>query len=94
MLVISVAWLRFRVDGRIGGEGRDLVMSPEQFQTDSIMALALSEACAILGLLLFFLGAPLKELAFFAAGTLLVDFAFILPRGLQFWSAYERNANH
>ena len=92
MLVISVAWIRFRVDGKIGGEGRDLAMSPEQFQTDSLVALALSEACAILGLLLFFLGAPLRELAMFAAGTLLVDFAFILPRGLQFWAAHDKRS--
>lgn len=89
-LVFSVVWLRVRVDGKIGGEGRPVTLSAGEFQSHSIVALALSEACAIFGLVLFFLGAPITEFAIFAAGTLLVDFAFILPRGLQFWSAYGR----
>ncbi|RYX86269.1 hypothetical protein EON83_03330 [bacterium] len=93
MLIASVAWLRFKVDGKIGGEGRPVTITPPEFQSDSIVALALSEACAIFGLMLFFLGAPLQEFAFFAAGTLLVDFAFILPRGLQFWSAMDGRGN-
>lgn len=83
-LIASVAWLRFRVDGKIGEDGRDLSLSAEQFQTDSIVALALSEACTIFGLTLFFIGIPLHEFAFFALGTLFVNFAFILPRGLMF----------
>ncbi len=92
-LVAAVAWLRFRVDGKIGGEGREVVLSAAEFQTDSIVALALSESCAILGLLLFFLGAPLKEFALFALGTLIVDFAFILPRGLQFWATRDNRGS-
>jgi len=91
MLVASVAWLRFRVDGKMGGEGRELMLSPDQFQTDSIVSLALSEACAIYGLLLFFLGAPLREFALFGLGTPMVNFFFILPRGLAFWSAWEKS---
>ena len=92
-LVVSVGWLRFNIDGKIGDGSRDLALSPGQFQTNSIVALALSEACCIFGLLLFFIGAPIKEFAIFALGTLFIDFAFILPRGLQFWSAYERTGS-
>ncbi len=92
MLGASVAWLRFRVDGKIGEDGRELLLTPGQFQTDSIVSLALSEACTIYGLLLFFLGAPLREYALFGLGTLLVNFAFILPRGLAFWAAWEKQA--
>ena len=92
-LVASVGWLRFTIDGKIGDGGRDLALSPGQFQTKSIVALALSEACCIFGLLLFFMGAPMKEFAIFALGTLFIDLAFILPRGLQFWAAYEKNSH-
>lgn len=92
MLITSVAWFRFRVDGKIGEEGRAVILSPQQLQSDSIVALALSEACVLLGLILFFMGAPLKELLLCAAGTLIVDFAFILPRGLQFWAANDKQS--
>ncbi len=88
-LVAALAWLRFRVDGKIGGEGRPVALSPIQFQTDSIVALALSQACSVYGLALFFLGAPISEFAVFAFGTLFVNFAFILPRGIQFWSTQK-----
>lgn len=90
VLLVSVAWMRFRVDSKIGGEGRAVMLTPKQFQADSIVALALSEACSVFGLTLFFLGAPLKEFALFALGTLVVNFAFILPRGLQFWATHDR----
>ncbi len=88
-LMAAVAWLRFRVDGQIGGEGRPVTMSPAQFQTGTIIALALSEACAIFGLVLFFLGAPLGEFALFALGSVFVDLAFVLPRGIQFWATQK-----
>lgn len=90
MLFAAVAYIRFRVDGKIGEEGRPILLTPEQFQTQSIVAFSLSEACATFGLLLFFLGAPLQQLAYFALGTLFVNFAFILPRGLKFWRSYEK----
>lgn len=93
MLVASIAYLRFQVDGKIGGEGRPLTLSPTEFQTLSIIALALSEACSIFGLFLFFIGAPLQQLAYFVLATLFVNFAFVLPRGLRFWDAYARSIN-
>lgn len=89
-LVASAGWLHFSTYGKIGGEGRKVELSPSEFQTNSIVALALAEACVILGLALFFLGAPLRELLIFGAGTLLVDLLVILPRGLAFWSYWER----
>lgn len=88
-LVASVTWLHFSIDGKIGGEGRPASLSPAEFQSHSIVALALAEACSIFGLVLFFLGAPIQEFGYFAAGTLFIDFAFILPRGLQFWSTQK-----
>ena len=89
----SVAWLRFRVDGKIGEEGRELISAPPQFLTDSIVAFSLSNYCALLGLTLFFMGAPAQEFLFFAVGTLVVDFAFILPRGLKFWATYNKRGD-
>ncbi|PQV63982.1 hypothetical protein B1R32_1074 [Abditibacterium utsteinense] len=88
-LVVSLAWMRLRIDGKIGGEGRPVALSPQEFQTESIIALALAEGCSIFGLQLFFMGAPMSEFAVFGFGTLFVDFAFILPRGIQFWSTQK-----
>ena len=92
-LIGAVVWLRFRVDGKIGEDGRELILASPQFLTDSIVAFSLSNYCALLGLALFFMGAPAQEFLFFAVGTLGVDFAFILPRGLQFWASCDKRSN-
>lgn len=81
-LLSSVIWLLLGV----GGAKRAARLTPVQFQTRTLIALALSEVCALLGLLLFFLGASFGEFAQFAFGTWLVDFAFILPCGIAFWA--------
>lgn len=99
MLGASVVFMQISMAGKIG-DSRVLaqlttpvpLMEPAQFQTFSIIALALSEACTIIGLLLFFLGGKAEHFAFFAAGTLLVNFLFILPKGLRYWSNLEANA--
>jgi hypothetical protein len=41
----------------LGDRSSAALMEPGEFQTQSIIALALAEACSIYGLLLFFLGA-------------------------------------
>jgi hypothetical protein len=95
-LIASIAWLQFRTSGRAGDAPAmstttpSALMSPAEFQTETIIAMALAEACAILGLLLFFMGGPLKGFIPFAAGTLAVDLAYILPRALRYWAAYEK----
>ncbi len=89
-LIGAAAYLHFTTYGKIGGEGRAPTLSGEQFQTHSIIALALSEACSIIGLVLFFLGAPMQEFFGFAAATIVLDLVFILPRGLSFWANWEK----
>ncbi|MDQ3812519.1 MAG: hypothetical protein M3347_01055 [Armatimonadota bacterium] len=94
MLLASVAWITFRTQGKTGGVPdttltKVALLSPPQFQTETIVGLSLAEACAIFGLLLFFMGAPLTEFALFAAGTLAVDLLFILPKGIAYWAAWE-----
>lgn len=64
--------------------------SPAEFQQATILALALAEASAIAGLALFLLGAPMNEFLGFAGVTLAVDLLFILPRGLLYWTIYEK----
>ncbi len=81
-LVASVIWLLLSV----GGGAKAKLLSYGQFQTRTLIALALAEICALLGLLLFFLGASFAEFGQFALGTLAVDFAFILPSGIAFWA--------
>jgi F0F1-type ATP synthase membrane subunit c/vacuolar-type H+-ATPase subunit K len=61
-------------------------LSPAQFTSMTIVALAMSEACAIFGLLLFMLGGPPAEFARFAIATVLVNLLFILPRGVRYWA--------
>jgi F0F1-type ATP synthase membrane subunit c/vacuolar-type H+-ATPase subunit K len=69
------------------------VMTPGEFQTETIIALAIAEVCVILGLTYFFMGAPLVAFLPFAAGTLAVDLLGILPKALTYWRALERTQN-
>lgn len=87
-LVASVCWLQSKTQRRMSGVGGDL-MTPTQFQTESIVALAFAEMCAIFGLLLFFLGGTWQGFVPFALGTLAIDLAFILPKGIRYWAAWE-----
>ena len=94
-LVASVAWMYVKTNGKIGdgstyGVAKAELMSPSEFQTNSIVALALSEACTIYGLTLFFIGVAIKDFVPFAVGTVLVDLFYILPCGLKYWSNWER----
>ena len=86
----SVAWLHFQTLGKMGGSGETL-LTREQFQTQSIIAMALAESCSISGLLLFFMGNNLTQLAPFIFGTLVVFFASILPKGLRYWAAWDES---
>jgi F0F1-type ATP synthase membrane subunit c/vacuolar-type H+-ATPase subunit K len=93
-LLSAIGWMHFRTYGKIGDvtalpEPRAPLMSPGQFQTETIIGLALAEACSIFGLVLFFLGVPLVEFARFAAGTILVDVFYFLPKGMKYWAAWE-----
>jgi F0F1-type ATP synthase membrane subunit c/vacuolar-type H+-ATPase subunit K len=95
-LVASIGWLQWKTSGRIGempgvvgSSYAAVLMEPNEFQTQSIVALALAESCSVYGLVLFFLGAPITEFGVFAAGSLLVILLYILPRGLKYWAALE-----
>ena len=85
-LAASMAWLHFTTQGKMGTPN---LMTPGEFQTQSIVAMALAEACSICGLLLFFLGNTLIQFAPYIAGTLLVFGLWILPFGLRYWAAWE-----
>jgi|SRR5579871_945129 len=52
----------------------------QQFQTNIILGLALSEACTIFGMLLFLLGALPNEFNGFAIASVVVDLVVILPQ--------------
>lgn len=86
VLIGSVAYLSRSMAGKSGGSE---LMTPRAFQSASIVSLALAEACAIFGLTLFFMGGTIRDYAMFAAGTLFVDFAFILPKAKRYWAAWE-----
>lgn len=63
-------------------------LSPDQpfkaFQSGMILALAVAEAAAILGLLWFFLGGSLTGMAPFLGLALAVQGIFVLPKALAF----------
>jgi hypothetical protein len=95
-LLAAVGWLHLKTNGRIGdtlnvvgSSSTTTLMEPGDFQTQTIVALAMAELCSVWGLVLFFLGAPITEFAVFAAGSLLVILLYILPRGLKYWAARE-----
>lgn len=62
-------------------------LEPEKFQVITMVSLALAEACAILGLALFFMGAAPADFYGFAAGSLIVMLFYILPAALRYWAA-------
>jgi len=86
----SVAWLQFATQGKMSDSG-GTILTPGEFQTQSIIAMALAEACSISGLLLFFMGNTLRQFMPFIAGTLAVFFLFILPKGLRYYAAWEKS---
>lgn len=94
-LMASVIWMYVKTNGKIGdgstyGVAKAVLMPLDTFQTQSIVALAIAHACAIFGLLFFFMGAAIKDFVPFALGTLIVDLFYILPRGLKYWSSWEQ----
>jgi hypothetical protein len=93
-LLASAAWIKFRTAGRAGDKPRvigmdEQLMAPSEFQSEFIVALAVSEFCVISGLLLFFMGGPARGIMPYAAGTALVDLVVILPVVLRFWAEWK-----
>lgn len=50
---------------------------------------SIADACAILGLMLFLMGAPITEFALLAVASVVVMLVFILPKGISYWAAWE-----
>ncbi len=76
--------------GLTGFFGSDSLATPQAFQLGFVVAMALVEACAILGFVLVFIGGSLLEYVLFGAASLAVMLAIALPSGLGYWSEYER----
>jgi hypothetical protein len=89
-LLASIVWMHLKMRGksRLVGEPSQ-PLSPGEFQTVTIQALAMADVCAPFGLLLFFMGAPIAEFALFAIATVVVMLVFILPKGISYWAAWE-----
>ena len=87
-LLAGIGWLHFATSGKMGDSNAP-ILAPGEFQTQSIVAMALTELCTILGLLLFFLGNTLAQFAPYMAASLLVYLGYILPRGLRYWAAWD-----
>lgn len=89
-LLASIVWMHLKSQGKakLVGEPRTLP-SPQEFQTATVTALSIADACAILGLMLFLMGAPIAEFAWFAIATVVVMLVFILPKGINYWAAWE-----
>lgn len=89
-LIASMVWTQLRLShhGEQATAGRNLP-SPQQFTTHTVIALAFAEACAVFGLLLFFLGASWVDFLMFAVPSIAVMVFFVLPRGNAYWEAQE-----
>ncbi len=89
-LVASVVWAQLRLSVQrefpaIAGA----LPEPRQFIAHTIIALAFAEACAIFGLLYFFVGASLADFLMFAVPSVVVMVVFVLPKGNAYWQAWE-----
>lgn len=89
-LVVSVLWaqLRLVVHGEYASTTGD-IPAPRQFITHTVIALAFAEACAVFGLLLFFLGASWTDFLLFAIPSIGVMVLFVFPRGIAYWRIWE-----
>lgn len=90
-LVLSVLWsqLKLTIPAEVViGSSRKL-QSAGRFLTHTLIALALAEAVAIFGLLLFFLGASLADFLMLAAPSAAVMVIFIIPKGIVYWNVHE-----
>ena len=59
--------------------------TPQAFQTASVIGMALTEACAILGFVLVLVGGPLYMYVPFGAASVAMMLAVGLPAGLGYW---------
>ena len=64
---------------------------PTGFGRRSVVALALTDAASIIGLVLVFVGGSRSDFLLLGALTLLVNFAIILPAGLAFSTTATEN---
>jgi len=64
---------------------------PTGFGRRSVVALALTDAASIIGLVLVFVGGSRSDFLLLGALTLLVNFAIILPAGLAFSTTAPQN---
>jgi hypothetical protein len=88
LLLIAIGWTFMRVRPRQEVGGQAELRSVGRFQADSLVALALSEAAALLG----FVAAPPGSASImipFVAGSLVVTLLVILPVGLIYWRLRE-----
>ncbi len=70
--------------------GGDAPPPPRVFQVAWIIGAAMVEACAIMGFVLIFLGAPLTNYLPFGLASLAVMLGVGLPTGLRYWSEWEQ----
>ena len=73
------------VQGLAAFFGAEGPATPGAFQLGFIIGATLVEACAILGFVLLFLGAPIGEYLPFGAASVAVMVAVGLPTGLRYW---------
>ncbi len=76
----GAAWMRLRVM-------RD--PTPQQFLTDSMIATALAEAPAILGLIGVLAGGSFQDFVWMAAISVIVIGGVVIPAGLRWWADRE-----
>lgn len=82
--------MRSDLPGLGGFFGNDALATPAAFQLGFVVATAFVEACAVLGFVLVFLGAPPAEYIPYGAASLAVMVAVALPAGLGYWNERER----
>ncbi len=90
VLLASIVWaqLRLTVHAMSPSSATDL-LPPQKYIANTLISLALAEACAIVGLLMFFLGASYGEFLVFVVPSAVVMAVVILPKGIAYWQVWE-----
>ncbi len=93
-LLAAATFIRARTAGLDGaGAAGVRLCAPEKLQANFLAAMALSEACALFGVLLALVArSGLQDYLPFAVVAALVDVAVILPRVRLYWDEWEQRS--
>lgn len=90
VMVLGVVVMKRAVRGVGSGNylssDRSLILTPNQFFRQTILALILCEAAPLIGIAILFVSGRLTEVLFFSAAAIAIYAIYYLPQGIRYWT--------